>query len=108
MYLDATLERPEQADVILDYLNTRLQNITFTIELKIDGRIPFLDVTVIRCSGKYISSVYKKPAFKSLTAIRYKLGLIGCLAETVLRMRSEPNDRMMQLEKLKQIMYKNG
>ena len=43
----------------------------------------------------------------SLTAIRYKLGLIRCLAERIWRTCSEADDRMMQLEKLKQIMYKN-
>ena len=111
----AILGNREQAAAVLKCLNSLYpSNIEFTIEHEVDEKLPFLDTTVIRCAGKYTSSMYRKPTFTgvylnwtSLTAIRYKLGLIRCLAERIWRICSVEAERMKEIERLKQILYKN-
>ncbi len=90
--LFATLRCKEDADGILEFLNSQHPNIRFTIEHEENGQLPFLDTLVKRCIGKYVTTVYNKKTFTgvylnwtSLTAKRYKIGLIKCLTKRVLR-----------------------
>ena len=49
----AIIESKEQADIILNFLNSQHKNIKFTIEHEKDNKLPFLDPVVIRQVGKW-------------------------------------------------------
>jgi hypothetical protein len=110
----ATLENKEDAEKILEFLNNQHGNIKFTIEHETDGKQPFLDTEVERHIGKYTTTVYHKPTFTgvylnwtSLTARRYKIGLIKCLTKRILLICSDENARESHLKKLKQLLLRN-
>ena len=113
----ATLDNPVAAKTILQFLNTRHPNIKFTIEKEGEKKrntLPFLDTRVIRNVDKYITSVYHKPTFtgvylnwKSLTARKYKIGLINCLLNRIWRICTTQKHRDEEVSKLKLILAKN-
>jgi hypothetical protein len=110
----ASLEKKEQADEILEFLNEQHPNIRFTIEHEENNRLPFLDTAVVRREGRYTTSLYRKKTFtgvylnwSSLTARRYKIGLIRCLAERIWRIVNDPEERLIELDKLKTILERN-
>jgi len=110
----ATLRCKEDADGILEFLNSQHPNIRFTIELEENGQLPFLDTLVKRCIGKSVTTVYHKKTFTgvylnwtSLTAKRYKIGLIKCLTKRVLRICTTEEDKDQELRKLKLILLRN-
>jgi hypothetical protein len=43
------------------HLNLQDENIKFTLELELDGCVPFLDVEVSRLTGEISIKVYRKP-----------------------------------------------
>ena len=45
------------------YLNSCHVSMSFTIETEQENKISFLDVSVIREQGEFITSVYRKPTF---------------------------------------------
>ena len=108
------MEKKEDAEKILEFLNNQHGNIKFTIEHETDGKLPFLDTEVERHIGKYTTTVYHKPTFTgvylnwtSLTARRYKIGLIKCLTKRILLICSDENARESHLKKLKQLLLRN-
>jgi hypothetical protein len=110
----ATVEKEEDAEKILEFLNRQHPNIRFTIEKEANGRLPFLDTEVIRCVGKYTTTVYHKPTFTgvylnwtSLTARKYKIGLIKCLVKRIVNVCSEVSEREKHLDKLKLLLLRN-
>jgi len=110
----ATLKNKEDAEKILEFLNNQHPNIRFTIEHEENHQLPFLDTTVKRCIGKYTTTVYHKKTFTgvylnwtSLTAKRYKLGLIKCLTKRILRICVDQDDQETELKKLKMLLLKN-
>ena len=110
----ASLGSREQADTILAFLNEQHPNIRFTIEHEECDRLPFLDTCVVRRVNKYSTTIYRKKTFTgvylnwtSLTARRYKISLIRCLAERIWRICSEEKERHAELAKLKIILERN-
>jgi len=110
----ATLSDKTQAEKILSYLNTQHPNIKFTIEHECDGKLPFLDTTVIRGSDTYKTTMYRKKTFTgvylnwlSLTTKRYKIGLIHCLMDRIWKICIEEEDRKHEIDKLKSILARN-
>ena len=110
----ATLRSKEQAEKVLEFLNSVHPNIQFTLEHEESRKLPFLDTLVSRQINKFSSTIYRKKTFTgvylhwtSLTARRYKLGLIRCLAERIWRICSEENERQIEFEKLKSILQRN-
>lgn len=110
----ATLENKEQAESVLKLLNSQHPNIRFTIEHEAKNSLPFLDTVVTRRASSYRTSVYRKKTFTgvylnwtSLTARRYKIGLIRCLAERIWRIVSDQEERLVEIEKLKTILLRN-
>ncbi len=110
----ATLSRKDRAEEILSFLNKQHKNIEFTIEHEEEDKLPFLDTLVKRKGSQYWTTVYRKKTFTgvylnwtSLTARRYKIGLINCLAERIWRTCSQDVDKELELEKLKLILKRN-
>ena len=69
----------------------------FTLETAKDGKIPFLDVLIIRSVNKLDFTVYRKPMhnnrylhFKSNHPPQLKRGMVISLVDRVLNIRSEP------------------
>jgi hypothetical protein len=62
----------------------------------------------------YVRIIYHKPTFTgvylnwtSLTSRKYKISLIYCLCDRIWRFCREPNERDLELKKLKQTLIKN-
>ena len=112
--IHATVGDKGQAIVICTFLNEQHPNIKFTIEHEVKNRLPFLDTCVIRTVNGYKTTVYRKKTFtgvylnwNSLTARRYKIGLIRCLAERIWRTVSDTCERMTELQRLRTILARN-
>lgn len=110
----STMSNSSQAHAMLKFLNEQHPNIKFTIEHEQNNSIPFLDTRVTRGHSRYSTTIYRKKTFTgvylnwtSLTARRYKTGLIKCLAERIWRICSEQSERLIEIEKLKTILRKN-
>jgi hypothetical protein len=110
----ATTNNREQALEALKFLNEQHPNIRFTIEHEDKGKLPFLDTCVKRDVNKYNTTIYRKKTFTgvylnwtSLTARKYKIGLIRCLAERIWHICNVNDDRLRELEKLKTILFRN-
>jgi hypothetical protein len=101
-----SLTDASRVDEILHFLNEQHKNIKLTVEHEERGKLPFLDTCVVRTANRYITRINRKKTFtgvylnwRSLTANRYKIGLIRCLAERIWRICSEEKDRLSELEK---------
>jgi hypothetical protein len=110
----ATTTSKEAADTCLEYLNDQHNNIKFTIEHEDNNKIPFLESWVERKPNKYITYVYHKKTFTgvylnwlSLTARRYKIGLIHNLAYRIYMICSEVKDRDTELNKFRHLLIQN-
>ena len=105
----ATLDNKEAAEKALDYLNRQHNNIKFTIEHEENNRLPFLDTCVVRHHNmKYTTTMYFKKTstglylnWTSLTARRYKAGLVKCLANRIWRICTDEKEREKKLQALK-------
>ena len=53
----------EHLEKFKDSLNLKHNNINFTSEFEVDGKLPFLDMLVDRNNDKIQTSVYRKPTF---------------------------------------------
>ncbi len=109
----ATMSDKKQVNRVLDFLNKQHANLKFTTKSETKNQ-PFLDTCVIRSIYKYNTKIYRKKTFtgvylnwRSLTANRYKIGLIRCLANRIWKICSDNKDRLDELEKLKIILYRN-
>ena len=56
-------ESSESADSLREYVSSKHQNITFTVEQENAGSLSFLDVRICRKNAKFVTSVYRKPTF---------------------------------------------
>ena len=56
-------QSPKSAHSFREYMSSKRQNITFTIEKENIGPFSFLDVKFCRKNSKFITSVYRKPIF---------------------------------------------
>ena len=81
------IKSKDEADKILEFLNSLHKTIKFTMEKQLNDSLNFLDVKLTRnMDGSISTSTYRKPTFtgvmlnwNSLTSIKYKKGLINCL-----------------------------
>jgi len=111
----ATMSEKDAAEQALNYLNAQHPNIKFTIEHEEKNRLPFLDTLVGRHKDRYTTSVYHKSTYTglylnwtSLTARRYKIGLIKCLANRIWSICSDPKERDKELSKLRGTLLQNA
>ena len=87
-------ENKEDSFSFLEYLNTKHQNITFTKELNVDGKLLFLDVLVDN-KNTFTTSVYHKPTFtglltnfRSFIPLGYKIRLIKTLLDRIYKINN--------------------
>ena len=110
----ACVSNKQEAITVLTYINQQHPNIRFTVEHETNSKLPFLDTSVIRKANGYCTTIYCEKTFTgvylnwtSLTARRYKICLIRCLAERIWRIVSDKDERLIEIEKLKIILTKN-
>ena len=80
--VDDTLARMPSADVAVEFLSTlngQHPSLTFTMELPVDNKIPFIGIEIVKNGTKLETQVYRKPTntglllhFQSHTDKRYK------------------------------------
>jgi hypothetical protein len=110
----ATMTTTNNEKSILEFLNKQHPNIKFTIEKETKNSLPFLDTRVIRNVDKYVTSIYHKKTFtgvylnwKSLTARKYKIGLINCLLNRIWSICTTQQHKDEEIAKLRVILTKN-
>src|SRR5215469_16595983 len=71
--------------LFLNYLNSKHNNINFSMETELSGSFPFLDILVSRSSNGFSTSLYRKPSstlsgmnFFSFAPFSFKLSAIRC------------------------------
>ena len=104
----ATLSVPGKESEILLFLNNRHPNIKFTVEKEEKNRLPFLDTAVVRNVNKYTTTLYHKKTFtgvylnwNSLTAKKYKVGLVKFLLGRIWRICTTQEDKDEEIRKMK-------
>ena len=109
------LRSKEHVSRLADYLSSKHPNIKFTFEIEENDCLPFLDVNVYRCDGKFSSSVHRKDTFsgvftnyKSFLPDVYKRGLISTLLYRAYMINSTNVSVHEEVERLKEIFKSNG
>lgn len=74
------------ANELLNRLNGLHEKIQFTCEREVDGRLPFLDLMIVREGGKFKFEIYRKPTdsmlsipAKSYTPRAYQMAAFHCM-----------------------------
>ena len=103
----------QQANQFQKYLNSRHNNMNFSLEKEKDACLPFLDIKITR-NETFITSLYKKPTFsglylnfKSYVPDTYKRGLIFCLLFRIYNICSNWQLIHDEIKKLKCLLLKN-
>lgn len=88
-YVDDTFvifKEPAHSRLFLEYLNNQHQNIKFTMEEEVDGKLAFLDLMVRRNGDNIDIGIYRKPTFSGLgtsffsfSPLKYKINTIKTL-----------------------------
>ena len=58
---------PSHIPKFQSYLNSKHDNIKFTVEHEKNGTLPFLDILITRNGNKITTSIYRKPSFSGLS-----------------------------------------
>ena len=117
-YVDDTFllfRKPEHSQLFLDYLNSKHPNITFTMELEMDGKISFLDLNIERTNDSFVTSVYRKPTFTGLgisffsnCSFKFKLNSVATLISRAYKLSSNYVSLHMEFEFLRTFFANNG
>jgi len=110
------IKSKDEADKILEFLNSLHKTIKFTMEKQINDSLNFLDVKLTRnMDGSVSTSTYRKPTFtgvmlnwNSLTSIKYKKGLINCLLDRSNKICSSNEQKILEMEDLRNILLANN
>ena len=96
-------------------MNSKHKNISFSYETEKDGAMPFLDVNIFREKGKFVTNVYRKETFtgvytnfSSFIPSEYKFGLPYTLLHRCFNLVSDMSRFHLEVDKLKEILLKNG
>jgi hypothetical protein len=68
-YVDDTFtlfQNHDQVTLFLTYINSLHPNIKFTYESEKDGKLNFLDMTIIKQNRSFATSIYRKPTYSDL------------------------------------------
>ena len=105
----------QELGMFLEHMNIQKQQIKFTMEIEVEGRLPFLDVLVTRSGSSLVTAVYRKPThtdqylhFKSNHPRSTKLGILKSMFLRADRICSNENIRGNEKEHIKKAFEKNG
>ena len=105
----------DHVDKFTNYLNKQHKNIKFTSEIEKNGSLSFLHIKTSRENNKFVTSVYRKPAFtgvfinfESFVPDIYERGLIETLLHRSFRLCSNYENFHRQIETLKSILKHNS
>ena len=117
-YVDDTFmlfSDPDHPKMFLDYLNSKHPNIKFTMDLENDGKLSFLDLTVERSNGSFVTSVYRKPTFTGLglsyfsnCSFRFKINSITTLISRAYKLSSSYVKLHSEFKFLRNFFSENG
>ena len=117
-YVDDTFvifKETSHADQFLHYLNSKHNNIKFTMESEIDSQIPFLDLNIKKINNGLSTSVYRKSTFSGLgtsffsyCSFSFKINSIRTLLHRAFTLSSSYLDFHNEVIYLKDFFYKNG
>ena len=115
-YMDDIIRsiRQDQIEDKLREINRLHPNLKFTIEVEQNGRIPFLDLLLIRLGRMLSSTWYCKPTdtglvmnFHALAPRRYKKSVVSGFVYRIYRSCSTWENFHLSLQKAKEILEKN-
>ena len=55
-----------ESDSLREYVSSKHQNITFTVEQENVGSLSFLDIKICHKNSKFVTSVDRKPTFSGI------------------------------------------
>ena len=91
----AVFNNNDKAENFLPYLNIQHNNIKFTIEVEVDGKLPFSDVLVSIYTGVLNTSVYHKKTYTGLLtnyfsfcSLSYKIGPVRTLIDRTFKINN--------------------
>ena len=103
----AVFDNEEDAKIFLIYINSKHENIKFTMELENNKQLPFLDVFLDRSDGTLRTTTYRKQTFSgvmlnyySFTPMSYKIGLVRCLIDRIFKINNTWMGFHLDLEKV--------
>ena len=104
----------DQARAFFDYLNSKHENIKFTMETECNGKLPFSDVYMDNSGRNFLTNVFHKSTyaglltnFLSFTSFSYKVSLIKCLVYRTYKINNTWFSFQSDLDKLTIILKKN-
>ena len=96
-------------------MNSKHQNIKFTVKREENNSLSFLNLKIFRDSGKFQTSVYRKPTFSSVLIkfesflpISYKYDLLSTWLHRGFRTCSSYRTLHFEILNLKRIIWGNG
>ena len=117
-YVDDTFlvfKTHDQIPRFLEYLNSKHNNIEFTVEVEENKSLSFLDIQIENRENGISTSVFRKGTFtglmskfQSATPIKYKMNLIMTLVTRAYRICSSYIGLHKELEFLRKLLMKNG
>ena len=117
LYVDNVLAIVKRAtiDSTLQHLNSQHPDITFTMEIESNGRLPYLDATIRRNGNRVTTSVHRKPtdtgrylSFDSHHPVSAKRSTVNALLSRALSVVSDSTEQIAELEAVKTTLLKNG
>ena len=111
-YVDGTISyiKEESIEHVLSELNGYHDNIAFTFEIENDGKLPFLDVLVIRKDYEVEATVYRKSTnndiylhWKSFSPTTWKRGTLQTLVSRAFRVCSNDKHLENEIKHLKKV-----
>ena len=88
--------------------------LSFTFELEVNKKLPFLDTLITRSHSKYLSEVYIKSTstgecinFSSIAPDRYKTGVIKSLLNRAVKICNERTSLGLEVARIKQLCNNN-
>ena len=112
-YVDDTLARMPSVDVAAEFLSTLNglhPSLTFTMELPVDNKIPFIGIEIVMNGTKLETQVYRKPTntglllhFQSHTDKRYKDSLLQTMIHRAYSLSSTTEAFNAECAKLRSI-----
>ena len=117
-YVDDTFvlfRSKNHANLFYNYINNQHSNLSFTMEVEANGRLPFLDVTVTKSCNSFNTSVYRKPSNSNLTisffsfcSFNFKLNSIKSLLSRAYGICSNYNLLHEEFQYIRNLFHMNG